>query len=86
MLKIQCPRCKAINEVASADEPCWKCGTILGAPLSALDDAGSPASSAANGADRVNLSAAALQTSASSLPDENAAAIANGEEAGGEKR
>lgn len=53
MSRIQCPRCKAINDDASADDPCRNCGTILNAPLSALDGAGYPPSSAANGADQI---------------------------------
>jgi uncharacterized OB-fold protein len=52
MLEIKCPRCGTINVGVSPDAPCRQCGTILNAPLSALDEGAIPPSSAANGADR----------------------------------
>ena len=37
MAKIQCPHCQTINEAMSLNDICQKCGTIMGAPLTALD-------------------------------------------------
>ena len=53
MAKIQCPHCKAINENVSLDEPCRKCGTVLGAPMSSLDTGVGAPTSEMNGADQV---------------------------------
>jgi len=52
MLQIKCSRCGTINVGVSPDAPCSHCGTILNAPLSAIDEGTVPPSSAANGADR----------------------------------
>ena len=48
MAKIQCPHCGAINQDVSLDQPCLKCGTILGAPGSALETGDGPPASEAN--------------------------------------
>lgn len=45
MAKVVCPHCQAVNQDVELDDPCWKCGTILGAPASAIDTGvGAPAS------------------------------------------
>lgn len=82
MSRIQCPRCKAINDDASADDPCRNCGTILNAPLSALDGAGYPPSSAANGADQIPSKEVAAKQPVRSVRETDGAA----EAAGGKKR
>ena len=44
-MKIQCPHCRTINEANSLNDICQKCGTILGAPVTALDSGkGAPTS------------------------------------------
>ena len=48
MTRIQCPHCQAINEDASLDQPCKKCGTILNAPLSSLSTGDGAPTSRAN--------------------------------------
>lgn len=48
MAKIVCPHCQAVNQDVSLNEPCWKCGTVLGAPASAIDTTAGPPNSAAN--------------------------------------
>ena len=48
MAKIECPHCHAINQDVSLNDPCWKCGTILSAPPSALETADGPPTSTAN--------------------------------------
>src|SRR5438132_117249 len=51
MAKIQCPHCQAVNQDVSPNDPCWKCGTVLSAPVSALDTGVGPAASTANPVD-----------------------------------
>ena len=41
MPKLQCPKCKAVNQDVSADDPCCQCGTVLGASSAAVDTASS---------------------------------------------
>ena len=55
MPKLQCPQCKAMNQDVSADDPCWQCGAVLGAPVKVAglesgtpSDAGSAPSPAGN--------------------------------------
>ena len=48
MAKIVCPHCKAVNQDVSGDDPCWQCGTLIGAPVSAIETAGGAPSSEAN--------------------------------------
>jgi hypothetical protein len=48
MAKIICPHCQAVNQDVSLNDPCWKCGTVLGAPASALETAVGPPSSIVN--------------------------------------
>ena len=48
MAKIVCPHCGAVNQDISLNDPCWKCGTLLSAPPSALETVDGPPTSAAN--------------------------------------
>ncbi len=62
MAKIQCPHCKAMNQDVSLDDPCWQCGTILSAPVSAIETGVGPPSSGANPANLTGSSNAAVQS------------------------
>ncbi|HLJ57315.1 MAG TPA: hypothetical protein VKT77_19920 [Chthonomonadaceae bacterium] len=53
MATIVCQRCNTVNENTSQNQPCRHCGTMLDAPMSAIDHPGGPANSVYNGADRV---------------------------------
>jgi hypothetical protein len=84
MAKIQCPHCQAINEDRDLDQPCRKCGTVIGAPISSLDS-GSGAPSSATSTANINTPATTptqkqFQRDRQSQPDPMA------ERAGGEKR
>jgi hypothetical protein len=48
MAKIECPHCHAVNQDVSLSDPCWKCGTVLSAPPSALETSAGPPTSEAN--------------------------------------
>ena len=48
MAKIECPHCQAVNQDISTNDPCWKCGTVLSAPISALSTGIGPPTSQAN--------------------------------------
>ncbi len=61
MPKIQCPHCKAVNQDVSADDPCWQCGTILGAPESAIDTGTGAPTSEANPGNKAGSSGAPIQ-------------------------
>jgi len=61
MAKIQCPHCKAMNQDVSADDPCWQCGTILGAPESAIDTGTGAPASEENPANKSGSSSAPIQ-------------------------
>jgi hypothetical protein len=61
MAKIQCPHCKAVNQDVSMDDPCWQCGTILGAPPSALETGDGPPTSEANPANQTGSSSPPIQ-------------------------
>ena len=62
MAKIQCPHCKAVNQDVGMDDPCWQCGVIIGAPLSAIDTGVGPPASDANPAGRTVTPSAPGQT------------------------
>ena len=47
-MKIKCPHCGATNQDVTEKDPCWQCGTILSAPVSALNTGDGPPTSAAN--------------------------------------
>jgi len=61
MPKIQCPHCGAMNQDVSLEEPCWQCGTVLGAPVSAIDTGEGAPSSQANPANQTGSSSAPIQ-------------------------
>ena len=61
MAKIQCPHCKAVNQDVTLDDPCWQCGTILGAPVSALETGQGPPSSEVNPANATGSSSLPIQ-------------------------
>jgi hypothetical protein len=61
MAKIQCPHCKAVNQDVSLDDPCWQCGTILSAPVSAIDTGVGPAASEVNPANTGGSSSPPVQ-------------------------
>jgi hypothetical protein len=61
MARIQCPHCKAVNQDVSLEEPCWQCGTILGAPPSALETGVGPPSSEVNPANKTGSSSPPIQ-------------------------
>ena len=61
MAKIQCPHCKAMNQDVSMDDPCWQCGTILNAPVSALETGTGAPSSDVNPANKTGSSSPSIQ-------------------------
>ena len=62
LAKIQCPHCKAMNQDMTLDDPCWQCGTVLGAPASSLETGAGAPTSEANAANTGGSSNAAVQT------------------------
>jgi hypothetical protein len=72
MAKIQCPHCKAVNQDVSLNDPCWQCGTVLGAPVSALDTGTGAATSEANPNVAGSISSAPVQQVERDRPDEGA--------------
>lgn len=61
MAKIVCPHCQAVNRDVSLEEPCWQCGTVLGAPLSAIETGVGAPTSGANPANLAGSSSAPIQ-------------------------
>ena len=62
MAKIQCPHCKAVNQDVTLNDPCWQCGTILGAPVSAIETGVGPPTSEVNPANKTGSSNPMVQS------------------------
>lgn len=84
MLEIKCSRCGTVNVGVSADAPCTHCGTILNAPLSAIDDGSVPPSSATSSANGIEAEEDAVK--APVTRNRMAAAVTENPEPGGEER
>jgi len=50
-----------MNQDVGLDDPCWQCGTILSAPVSALETGVGPPTSEANPANATGSSSAPIQ-------------------------